>query len=845
MGLKELHIKAKDYISLTPEYYLSLSVIRQAKLLSHHYTYKRRKLNKDVLDTFFNTLTPKLLIRLLKRLPGEESKRKMFRSIKDIDADVLNTVIVKYSAADAYTIINTIKLEDRRKLNSEVFDKLSPDKLVLLISEHFTSFGKLQPSFFSDYVITLPPETLQYLIKNLERKYLAEFFKRTGLDDISIYANSMQLDSMQNLMDSIKGDVKAVILRQKKSYLIRKGKRNKRNVLLINKDLFRNLDLLHIEIELKLYSIKLKQRKHITSAIDPLFHNLKLLNAVVCLPKQSIEKVIVFLEDYRELDFVYDFICEHDVLELTRVTARKYSKIMQSIFDLFYRSFVVRYFPKKEGDGVFKRKLQRLISCRCLEYNLEYEDNLRIPFLFQFDVYLDNHGRTLLGYYRKNGSNLELRPTIKQNAKSFVRFRPRLNATYDVFKINSKGKILDYVPVRYQITDSRFQHVSSGYTIASYVKDLSQKPNSFRTYLTSDSKLYFGKIQNEVVQTLIGYLEGATPVECTVKRYEGSFVLEIYLFNSQTGRCEYRDPVRAVLLRQEKPYFKELIEDFSPEKFLDMDKRSFNNSLRYFKTDYFASFYEKLTLDQKKGIYEKLNSKGENTLIEKIGEDKFAEDLDKLSLTFGDEFESISDLVAEKVEVEESFAYTESRSRRSSDQRILDSSELDDETFLAQNEAARIDEFGFDFVSYPPELTFQIKQKVLEKIYESFPQDLRRYIKIHADEIDEDIQDKILQINTHLLDGIALGKKFAVRKDPVKRAFIDDLIHVLEDHVSYDTINDVIVFLRDSNIRIMRDDKNRKYKLNSNVMAGILELVDWDEDDLTQGLSVNVHDRVS
>ena len=844
MGLKELHIKAKDYISLTPEYYLSLSVIKQAKLLAHHYTYKRRKLNKTVLDTFFKTLTPKLLIRLLKRLSHEESKRKLFRSIKNIDSAVLNLVLAKYTTNDIYKIIATIKLEDRRKLGRDVFEKIPSDKMVLLINDHFASFGKLRQSIFVDYIPQLPPETLQYLIKHINPSYLAEFFKRTGLDDLALYAKAMGLTSMRNLMSSIKGDVKAIILRQKKSYLVRKGKRNKRNVLLINKDLFRNLDLLHIEIELKLYSIKLKQRKHITAAIDPLFHNLKLLNAVVCLPKQSIEQIIIFLEDYREQDFVYDFICEHDIQALTRISARQYSKVMQGLFDVFYRSFIVKYLPKKEGDTVFKRKVQRLIACRFLEYNLEYEEDVKVPFLFQFDVYLDDHGRALLGYYRKNGNNFELRPTIKQNAKSFVRFRPRLNATYDVLKINAKGKVLDYVPVRYQITDTRFQHVSSGYTVASFVKSLSYKPNSFRTYLTADSKLYFGKIQSEVVQTLIGYLEGATPVECTVKRNEGSFILEIYLFNSQTGRCEYREPVRSILLRQEKPYFKELVDDFLPDKFFNMDKRSFNSALQYFKTDYFVSFYEKLTIDQKKEIYEKLNSKGESSLIEKIGEDTFAADLDKLSLTFGDEFESISDLVADKVEVEESFTFTESMSRRSSDQRILDSSELDDETFLAQNEAARIDEFGFDFVSYPPELTFQIKQKVLEKIYESFPQDLRRYIKIHADEIDEDIQEKILHINTHLLDGIVLGKRFAVRKDPLKRTFIDDLIHLLEDHVSYDTINDVIVFLRDARIRILRDDKNRKYKLNSEVMDGIIKLIEWDEDDLTQGLSVNVHGRI-
>ena len=176
MGLKDLHIKAKDYISLKPDYYLSLSVIKQAKLLSHHYIYKRRKLNKDVLDTFFKTLTPKLLIRLIKRLPGEEAKRKMFRSIKNIDADILNTVLCKYTTPDISTIINTIKLEDRQKLNSDVFDKLSQDKLALLINEHFSSFGKLKPSFFTDYIVKLPPETLQYLIKHIHPKISGGIF---------------------------------------------------------------------------------------------------------------------------------------------------------------------------------------------------------------------------------------------------------------------------------------------------------------------------------------------------------------------------------------------------------------------------------------------------------------------------------------------------------------------------------------------------------------------------------------------------------------------------------------------------------------------------------------------
>ncbi|MDX9702552.1 MAG: hypothetical protein RBU23_05850 [Candidatus Auribacterota bacterium] len=843
MKLKELHIKAKECVSLTSDFYISLPIIKQAKLLSNHYVYKRRKLNKDVLDTFFSTMTPRLLMRIIKRLPDDNAKRKLFRSIRNIDSDILNEVLLKYSHNDLFQIINCLKLEDRRKIRKEVLDKLSAEKLVLLINEHFSSFGKLAHEFFTDYVTQLDPEILRYIIVNINPRYLPEFFKRTGLDDMGIYVKAMGLTSAQRLMDSIKGDVKAVILRQKKNFLIRKGKRNKRNVLVVNKDLFKNIDLLNIEIELKLHSIKLKQRKHITSLIDPLFHNIKLLNIVVGLPKQSIENIVAFLEEYRELDFVYDFICAQDIIEISRVSARQYSKVMQGIFDLFYRNFMFRYMPKKEGDTVFKRKVQRLVACRFLEYNLEYEDNSKIAFLFQFDTYLDDHGRALLGYYHKNGSNLELRPTIKQNARSFVRFRPRLNGTYDVFKINAKGKILDYVPVRYQITDSRFQHMASGYTVASFVKNLTQKPNSFRSYLTADSKLYFGKIENEVVQTLIGYLEGATPVECTVKRHEGSFALHIYIFNSQTGRFEYRDPVRSILLRGEKPYFKELLYDFSPEKFLEMDKRSFNSVLRYFKNDYFSSFYEKLNIDQKKEIFEKLTSKGENSLIDKIGEDVFAADIEKLSLTFGDEFESISDLVAEKMEVDEGYAFTESRSRRSSDQRVLELSDLDDESFFALNETARLDEFGFDFVSYPPELTFQIKHQVLEKIYESFPQDLRRYIKIHADEIDEDIQEKILEINTHLLDGIPLGKKFAVRKDPLKRAFIDDLIRLLEDHVSYDTINDIIVFLRSSQVRILQDTKNRKYRVSAEVIAGILDKIEWDKDDLTQGLSVTVIER--
>lgn len=835
-----MHIKAKDYVTLTPEFFLSLPTLKQANLLAHHYTFKRRKLHKDVLAIFFEMMTPALLRRLLKRLSDDDMKRKMFRSIKDIDPGILNEVLEKYATSELYTIINCLKLEDRRKINSDVLASLPIEHLTALINDHFTSFGKLDYDFFSDRIVQLGSEPLRYIIAHIDEKYLGEFFKRTGLDDIARYAEAMGLISIQRLMHSIKGDVKMIISGSPKKYLVKKAKRNKRNVLLVNRELFQCIDLMNIEIELKLYSIKLKQRKHLSSVIDPLFHNLKLLNAVVCLPAETIGQIKVFLEKYAVLDFVYEVICDQDIVELSKISSREYNKTMQSIFDLFYRSFVQRCVPRKEGDTVFKRKVQRLIACRFLEYNLEFEDDQKISFLFQFDTYLDDHGRTLLGYYRKNGSNLELRPTIKQNARSFVRFRPRLNATYDVFKVNAKGKVLDYVPVRYQLTDSRFQHMSSGYSVAAYVKDTVSKPSSFRAYLTADSKLYFGKIDNDVVQTLIGYLEGATPVEGVIKRHEGGYILHIYLLNSHNGRFECRQPVRSILLRQEKPYFKDIIADFTPEQFLELDKRTFNNILRYFKTDYFCSFYDKLTMEQKKELYEKLNSKGENALIDKIGEDAFAADLDKLSLTFGEEFESISDLVADKVDVGESFEFTESRSRRASDQRVLDIEDLDDESFFALNEAARLDEFGFDFVSYPPELTFQIKHEVLEKIYESFPQDLRRYIKIHADEIDEDIQEKILDINTHLLDGIALGKKFAVRKDPVKRAFIDELITLLEDHVSYDTINEVIAYLRDSKIRILKGDRNRRYTVNETIIDEILKRVEWDKRELMQGLSVTL-----
>ena len=836
-------IKAKDYYNIEPDFFLSLPIKKQAVLLSHHYIYKRRKLNHETLDVFMANANPLLLKKIIALLPDELTKKKLFRSFKDIDAKLLNDFLKKVSPKKLFKFINYLKLEDRKKISPQIISGLKIEQIAVLINDHFKSFGKIDSQILDNFSSYFSSRNIEDIICLLDPKILREFFKVTGFNNLKKFSSRLGLKKISLLQSHIKGDIKMIVVPPKKLFLVRVGRRNKRNVLIVNRELFRNLNLLYFELELKLHAIKLKQRKHIPRIIEHLFSDLKLLYSFVQLPDSEIKKAVKFLKNYADLGFVYTFLSEDSVKELQKIPRRKYNKVMQSVFDLFFSNFVNMYAPKKLNNPVFKRKVQKLIACRFIEYYLEYGHG-ETMFLFSFDDYLDQNGRTLLGYYKKNGTSNELRPTIKHYSKTFVRFRPRYNGIYDIFQVNAKGKIIDFVPISYHIKDSRFQHISSGFFIASYVKDLIDKPFSFRTYLTADSKLYFGKITGEVIQTLVGFLEGATPVECVIKRHDDGFLLNIYLFNPQIGRYEYSSPVRTVLLRQEKPYFTNLVYDFLPEVFLEMDKRSFNKSIRYFKPEFFSSFYEKLNLEQKKSLFEKINAKGESALIDKIGLETFTDDLDKLTTEFGGDFESIADIITERIGSEESYVgFADVGGRRTSDRLVVEIEDIDDESFFAMNESERVEEFGFDFTSYPPELTFQIKREILSKIHESFPQDLRRYIKIHAAEIDEVIQDKIVSIDHRLLDGIPLGKRFAIRKDPVKRAFIDDIIKLFEDQVKYDIINDVIGYLRDAKIKIYSDDSSKKYLVDNEVVKQIKVLVNWDLDILKQALSVLIKDE--
>ncbi len=839
-------IKAKDYCSISNEYFTGLPMEAQTELVSHHFRYKRRRLNREVLLAFIGSITPVRIHQVVCRLgDNKESIKKFFRAIKNIDSSVLNDYLLKYTKKNLFEAVTFLKLEDRRKIKSALLIRLPVDQLALLINEHFHSFGKLTGDLFTDKVPFLEPDKLTQLLSCIQPKHLSDFLKATQLDSMKLFAKSFKLGNCDKLVKKIKGRITIIVVPPNKDYLIKNGKRNKRNVLFINRVLFANPDMLFAKLELHLIMIHLKQRKHISNIITPLFHNLKLLHAIVNLPVRRINSVIRFLRDsgFDKQRFVYQFICEHDIKTLKKIKARQYHKIMQALFDSFYIDFQDKYLPQKGNDPVIKKKIQKLVACRFIESVLEDVGEHEIPFLFQFESYLDEDGRTLLGYYRQEGVNLEIRPTIKQFARSFVRFRPRINKLYEVFRISAKNKILDYVPVTYQIGNGRFQHISQGYFVARYLKGLQPKPRSFRTYLTADSKLYLGKIENEVIQTLISFLEGATPLECIVKKNEDSFLLNIYLFNSQSGRFEYRNPIRSIELHTERPYFTHLKYDFSPEAFLELDKRSFNNALRYFKPYYFASFYNSLTIEQKKDIFEKLTTKGENALIDKIGEEQFHNDLDTLTFTFGEELDILDSIIADKMGIAEPAGYVEvAGGRRKTDFLVPEISDLDDDSYFAMRESARIEEFGFDFVSYPPELTFRIKMEILAKIYESFPNDLRRYIKTHASDIDDEIQNKILLIDPRLLDGIVLEKSYAIRKDPIKRTFINNMIKLFEDTVAYDTINEIIIYLRDPKIRIRQDDDTGRFIIRSEVIENIKEMAQWDYDALVAGMGLIISD---
>ncbi len=847
----KLKIKAKDYINITPNSFSNLPLETKTELIAHHYTFKRRKLNCSIVDKFLKDIDQEIILSTLENMPGEFPKKKFFRSIKNIDKDILNSYLKKLPKSKLGEVISYLKLEDRRKICPEILFEIDENNLPKLINQHFTTFGKLDDKFFKLLTKYLDSMQIRRLFVSLDPRILKYFMKKTALDDLKNYLLCLKINNCLNIMESIKGKIKIVILHTKKDFLARLGKRNKKNVLVVNRDLFKNLDLLNIKIELLLQRIRLRQRKHIPSFIEPLYHDLKLLNSVINLPVKSFEQIISFLNEfkYSELDFIYKVIVNYDFNQFRKIEEKNYNKIIQTIFDLLYQNYVKKYFPKKENDIVFKKKIKKLIACRFIENYLESYNGDGYPFLYQFDIYLDADGRTLLGYYRKDKVNIEIRPTIKQFAKSFVRFRPRLNGYYDVFKINTKANIIDFVPVTYQLVNGKFQHISAGYSVASFVKGYNVIPLTFRNYITSDSKLYFGKIDNEVVQTLISYLEGSTPIECILKRQSDSYVLNIYLLNSHTGRFEYKKCIRTILLRREKPYFKDITFDFSPQNFFDLDNSSFNSSIRYFKKEFFLNFYDKLTMEQKKEIYERLNSKGEGALIDKIGEERFTEDLDKLSTAFGEELENISDFITDRSGIEEKIAdgseyveFPETFSRRKTDHTLQELHDVDDDAFFNVREYARIEEFGFDFTAYPPELTFKIKMEILEKIYESFPQDLRRYIKIHAEEIDDEIQEKIEEIDPRLLDGIALGKSFAVRKDPIKRAFINGLIKLFEDNMSYDIINDVVAYLRDSKIKIRFSDDEKKFIVRSDVIKKTQDMVNWSYDKLIKNLNVIVSD---
>lgn len=841
MGYKQLNIKAKDYSDIESAQFSQMPKKNQAELISHHFGYKRRRLSKPVVDAYLKSIKAEGIYDVSAFCIDEEARRKFFRALKNLHKEVLNTYLDQYcKRKELFEAIKLFKLEDRKKIAPDFLLNFTPSQLATLINEHFDTFGKLNPALFPGIGTSFSYDECIELIKAISCNNRAAFIKAAFKNSLNRYVKVFGLNRFQLLLDGIKGDV-GMIVSGDPELLVRSDKVNKKNVLLINAFLFDCPVFLHAEMEIQLYFIKLRQRKHIDSIIEPLFHDLKLLHLLFSIPSRELKRVVSFIKKNKINDrsYVYRILCSDELQVLTRISANQYNKKMQKIFDMFYDDFIQHYDPKNAQDGTVKKNIKKLIASRFIEYQLENGEQGEIPFLFKFDSRLDDDGRVLLGYSRLNGTNMEIRPTIKNFAGSFVRFRPRLSMLYDVFKINAKGKILDFVPVNYSLTDSRFQHISPGVFVAAYVKNEIEKPISFRTYLTADSKLYFGKIDNEVIQTLISYLDGNTPIECTVLREENGYLLNVFILNAQTGKYEYSDPIRSIMLNRERPYFTDIRFDFTPEMFLSIEKSAFNNILQYFKTDYFLSFYNGLKIEQKKQIFEKLTQKAEGTFIEKIGEELFNDDLEKLSSAFGDDLDVIDDFMSDKMSVGQEYVEI-SGGRRKSDHAVVEVNDLDDNAFFAQRESERLEEFGFDFTSYPPELTFKIKNHVLMKIYESFPGDLRRYIKIHSSEIDDEIQEKIVEIDPRLLDGVELEKDFAVRRDPIKRAFINDVIQLLEDRVSYDLINDIIHVLRDSSYRILKHREHARFMVKPRVIGTICQLSGLSEQELLSHIAIDI-----
>ncbi|MCB1195447.1 hypothetical protein KDK77_04620, partial [bacterium] len=560
---------------------------------------------------------------------------------------------------------------------------------------------------------------------------------------------------------------------------------------------------------------------------------------------RSIRNIAMFLSknNLRDASYAYHYICKTKLEGLKKITASRYTKDTQALFDDFYQQFSSQHLKQESGDKKRKNDLQKLVACRCIEYYLEHDPKPKIPVLLPFDVRMDSDGRILLGYSRVQGKNSEIRPTLKHFSNCFVRFRPHIDGAYDAYKINDHGKIIDFVPALFLMAKSRLQHVAPGYAVAEYIKGYRPRPLSFRTYLTADSKIYFAKIDGEVIQTLTSYLSGGNAVECSIRKDEIGYFMDVYPIEPSTAKKILKKPVRSIMLRNEKPYFTDIADDFAPARFFEMPKNIFNSAIPLFKQRYFCAFYDGLTLEQKKELYEKLTSKGEEYLIEQIGHEKFADDLEQITFTYGDELANISELLGDKEEVEQR-EYVASYSRRETDIRgdEPEFADVDDDSFFARSEAERIDEFGFDFAAYPPELTFQIKMPILRKIFESFPREFRRYIKIHADDIDEEIQDKLVSINPRLLDGIPIERTFKVRKDPVKRAFIDELIRILEDKVSYDAINVIINYLRNATVRIRKNDRTGAFIVKKFVMSQVAELVSSESDLLYSAIELEIID---
>ena len=846
MKTQAIHIKAKDYIIISHDEFLCFSADLQAELVSHYYLFKRRRIQKSIIQKYLNSLTPEKIQAVLKHFYSDDHIKKFFRSIRNIPRKVLNKYLASCGVKVMRRIIFLIKLEDRRKLEGRFILKCRIKDVIRLLNEHFATFGKLPLQFFRQDLFSLPPELMEDLILNIDPAYRQDFLKRAGLSNLKKFAVTLAVKPLETILATIKGTITLLTVNDEEDFLVKTGRINKRNVLVVNNTLFQNMDLFYAELILYLYAIKIKQRKHIDPSIMPLFHDLKLIEYILNLTPRKINAIIAFLtkNGIKNSSFVYRYVCETKLETLKKVTSRQYAKVFQNLFDLFYDNFMSHTQPVDTDKAVFKGEIQKLLASRFIESYLEHDKKPKIPVLLPFETYLDADGRTLLGYCRVDDQNIEIRPTLKHFANSIVRFRPKMYAGYDVFKVDRQGKITDFVPVVFLLANARLQHVAAGYSVAEYVHGYRDKALTFRTYLTADSKIYFAKIDGEVIQTLISYLVGGNPIECTVGRDEHNFILDIYLIDAQTGRKIYKQPLRSIVLRREKPYFTHIAADFSTEMFFAMDKKIFNTIIPFFKQHYFCSFYDGLTIERKKDLFEKLTSKGEAFLIQQIGQEKFTDDLEQITFTYGDELDNLSELLGAKDDTHHK-EYMATHSRRETDVLVPDDAfaDITDNIFFVRTEANRIEEFGFDFIAYPPELTFQIKMPILRKIFESFPNELRRYIKIHADDIGDDVQEKIVSLSPRLLDGIILEKAFKVRKDPVKRLFIDEIIHVLEDRVSYDTINDIVNYLRNASIRIQRDKVTRAFMVRDYVMARVSELAYPKAQILLDGISIKVIDH--